>query len=223
MKPTHDHNTEYQVVAPFYDLIIAPMLLPEYREALTLTKELEAKTVVDLCCGTGALARQLADLGPEVTGVDLSRDMLRQARKAKRPNLTFLRKNAAWTGLPSGRFDLAIISMALHEKPLLLRQTIIAEARRLITFQGHILLIDYSSTTPTTFFERCPRLFATAIERLAGRGHYAHYRSFIATGGLDGLIDQTGLTTIRQTTFHRGLVQACLTRQQADRPRTEIS
>lgn len=223
MKPTHDHNTEYQVVAPFYDLIIAPMLLPEYREALTLAKELEAKTVVDLCCGTGALARRLADQGLEVTGVDLSCDMLRQARKAKRPNLTFLRKNAAWTALPSEGFDLVIISMALHEKPLFLRQAIIAEAKRLIPPRGHILLIDYNHTPATTFLERFPRLFATAIERLAGKKHYAHYRSFITTGGLDSLTTQTGLVRVRQTTFHKGLVQACLTRLRADRPRTKIS
>jgi demethylmenaquinone methyltransferase/2-methoxy-6-polyprenyl-1,4-benzoquinol methylase len=222
MKPTRERNTEYQIVAPFYDLIIAPLLFPEYREAQVLTREMKARTAIDLCCGTGALAKRLAGIGLEVTGVDLSRDMLRQARKAERPNLTFLRKNAAWTGLPSGRFDLAIISMALHEKPPELRQTIIAEARRLIVTHGHILLIDYTSTPPSTFPERFSRLCASAIERLAGREHYAHYRSFIATGGLDGLIDRTGLTTVRQRTFHRGVVRVCLTRQRADLRRTEV-
>ena len=209
MKPPHDRNTEYRSVAPFYDLIISPLLLPEYRAAQALADRIGATTVVDLCCGTGALANRLADRGFMVTGVDLSHDMLKQAHARKHPNLTFIRKNAAWTGLPTGRFDLAVISMALHEKPALLRETILAEAKRLISPQGHILLIDY--TRPTTLFGRFARLFAEAIERLAGREHHAHYRSFLAAGGLDDLIHRTGLEIASKETLHLGLIQVCLT------------
>ncbi|WP_462323872.1 class I SAM-dependent methyltransferase [Desulfoplanes sp.] len=209
MQPPDDRSAEYQSVAPFYDLIISPLLLPEYRTAQTMADHIGAKTVVDLCCGTGALARRLADKGAMVTGVDLSRDMLKQAHARNHPNLTFIRKNAAWTSLPTDNFDLAVISMALHEKPAPLRGAIIAEARRLISPAGHILLVDY--TRPTTLIGRSARSFAALIERLAGKEHHAHYRSFIAAGGLDHLIAQTGLDTIDRHTFHMGLIQVCLT------------
>ena len=36
--------------------------------------------VLDLCCGTGQLAKVLTDKGYEVTGIDGSREMLRYAK-----------------------------------------------------------------------------------------------------------------------------------------------
>ncbi|GAU08178.1 class I SAM-dependent methyltransferase [Desulfoplanes formicivorans] len=209
MKPAPDRSAEYQVVAPVYDRLIAPLLASEYHKAQILTEHIKAKTVVDLCCGTGVLAKQLATGGFTVTGVDLSVDMLKQARGKHHPNLTFLHANAARTGLPADRFDLAIISMALHEKPADLREQIMLEAKRLITPSGHILLIDYSR--PTSLTGRFARMVAEAIERLAGREHHAHYRTFIAAGGLEGLIDRANMVVRACHSFHMGLIKVCLT------------
>ena len=50
--------------------------------------------VLDLCCGTGELSKQLSALGYEVIGLDSSEEMLRIARKNV-PECTFLHKDAA--------------------------------------------------------------------------------------------------------------------------------
>lgn len=209
MNPSPDQSVEYQVVAPVYDLLIAPLLEPEYRQVLTWARDIRAETVVDLCCGTGVLAERLADAGFTVTGVDLSGPMIRQARNKQHPHLTFVQADAASTGLGTGRFHLAIVSMALHEKPACLRNRILLEARRLVTSTGHILLIDYSR--PTSLAGRFTRLGVQAIERLAGRQHHTHYQNFMTAGGLEGLIDRTQVRVHATHSFHRGLITVCLT------------
>ena len=210
MNQLHDPATEYQSVAPFYDLLIAPLLLPEYRQAGALARQIGARTVVDLCCGTGALARHMGKQGFQVTGVDLSPSMLRQARDKNSAGMTFILADAAWTGLPAHHFDLAVISMALHEKPALLRDQILTEAKHLITPDGHILLMDYA--IPLKISGRIMHHLAAIIERMAGKEHHAHYRSYLHSGGLDHLIRHNNLHIQSQTSFHHGLIQVCLTR-----------
>lgn len=209
MPPASTPNLEYQSIAPWYDRIIVPLLQPEYRLAERYARQLNPDTTVDLCCGTGALAIRLARQGFQITGVDLSRDMLQQARNQYVPGTTFLRSDAAWTGLSSDHFDLAIISMALHEKPAFLREQIIAEAKRLLTPNGHLLLMDYA--VPTTFTARAMHRFAGIIERMAGKEHHGHYQSFLAAGGLDTLIHNNDLTLQRTTFLHHDLIQISLT------------
>src|SRR2546429_546812 len=50
--------------------------------------------VLDVCCGTGNLARHFVLRGYEVTGVDSSREMLRVARENV-PEANFVRTDAA--------------------------------------------------------------------------------------------------------------------------------
>ncbi len=209
MPPSPDQRTEYQAIAPWYDRLIVPLLQPEYRQAEACTTRLNPATVVDLCCGTGALARRMAGQNVHVTGVDLSRDMLNQAQKNHVPGTTFLHADAAWTGLPSDHFDLAVISMALHEKPALLCAQILGEAKRLITPRGHIMLIDYAP--PASCPAHIMHLFANVIERMAGKEHHTHYQAFLASGGLKTLIRTNGLVLLTTTSFHHGLIEICLT------------
>jgi SAM-dependent methyltransferase len=56
--------------------------------------------ILDLCCGTGQLARTFLDLGHPVTGVDLSEEMLSHARRNAGPHLdtgraTFVQADAS--------------------------------------------------------------------------------------------------------------------------------
>ena len=68
----------FAAVAPFYDLD-----LEGYDDDLFLYRQLASEAggaVLELGCGTGRVARALADEGVEVVGVDLSRSMLAIAR-----------------------------------------------------------------------------------------------------------------------------------------------
>jgi ubiquinone/menaquinone biosynthesis C-methylase UbiE len=69
----------FAAVAPFYDLD-----LEGYEDDLFLYRQLAAEAggaVLELGCGTGRVARALADAGVEVVGVDLSAPMLAIARE----------------------------------------------------------------------------------------------------------------------------------------------
>ncbi|MFS0837124.1 class I SAM-dependent methyltransferase [Paenibacillus sp. 1P03SA] len=75
----------------------------------------EGESVLDLGCGTGSLAGQMALLGAEVTGVDFSETMIEEARQ-KYPELRFEVGDART--YRSGRtFDAVFSNAALHWVP----------------------------------------------------------------------------------------------------------
>jgi SAM-dependent methyltransferase len=82
----------YETFSRFYDLVMG-----ERSEAANFTRSLierdkpEAKTVLEIACGTGAILGFLADTY-EVTGLDRSRPMLALARK-KLPHMRFYRQS----------------------------------------------------------------------------------------------------------------------------------
>jgi SAM-dependent methyltransferase len=69
--------------ADFYDIFYAEK--PYHAEAATVAKlfggEPRGKRLLDLACGTGRHATEFGALGFEVTGLDLSSDMIRVARE----------------------------------------------------------------------------------------------------------------------------------------------
>jgi SAM-dependent methyltransferase len=62
-------------------------------EKFVFTRLPAKATILDLCCGTGQLAKILSSRGYEVTGIDGSREMLRFARK-NAPNCKFILDDA---------------------------------------------------------------------------------------------------------------------------------
>ncbi len=78
-------NQQYKKLAELYDGFMEEV---PYEKWLNFIKtqfqkhDLTAnKEILDLCCGTGTMTLSLAGLGYQMTGVDLSEDMLAQAQK----------------------------------------------------------------------------------------------------------------------------------------------
>jgi SAM-dependent methyltransferase len=74
----------YDAFAPFYDLYWGDYYLDDCREGLAeriLPRIPAGARVLDLCCGTGQLARWLTACGYEVTGLDGSEAMLELAKR----------------------------------------------------------------------------------------------------------------------------------------------
>ena len=65
--------------------------------------------VLDAGCGTGRVAIRLAELGYDVTGVDLDESMLAVARD-RGPGLRWLAGDLATLDLPGERFDLVLMA-----------------------------------------------------------------------------------------------------------------
>ncbi len=57
--------------------------------------------LLDLCCGTGYTARELTERGFEVTGIDISKEMLAHARR-RAPTARFILGDARHFKLPAG-------------------------------------------------------------------------------------------------------------------------
>jgi ArsR family transcriptional regulator len=100
--------------------------------------------LADIGCGTGSLTFELARIARRVIGVDLSREMLRQARdRAKQRgvnNIEFRYGDALKLPLESDSVDAAFCVMVLHFLPDPARA--IAELRRVTRAAGSIVVVD---------------------------------------------------------------------------------
>ncbi|MFI3173787.1 MAG: class I SAM-dependent methyltransferase [Bacillota bacterium] len=78
-------NQQYETLAGVYDNFMEEVPYEKWLDFLQQqlqTHELPPpKKILDLCCGTGTMTLSLANLGYEMTGVDLSEDMLAMAQK----------------------------------------------------------------------------------------------------------------------------------------------
>jgi len=193
---------EYGRVASLYDPLVGRPLRPIH-QALAERLVRTSGNVLDLCCGTGLLAKHALEGGLSVTGVDLSPHMLDVAR-VKRPGARYILADASALPLPDDDFDAAAVSFALHEKPLRTARAILAEARRVVRPGGPILVADYLPPGPGR-----PWLTGRAIrlvEWLAGRNHHAHFLEYMANGGAAPLLEQAGLSARLTRTFMGGWV-----------------
>ena len=114
----------------------------------TILDRLEGReNILDLGCGNGELARQLARTGHQgsYTGLDFSPPLLAAARR--QPDLfpvNFIRADltsADWdTGLPAGGYDLVFAFASLHHSPSeQLRFQIMAKIARLLSSAGKFI------------------------------------------------------------------------------------
>lgn len=96
--------------------------------------------VLDVGCGTGALAYALAPVVGEVVGVDSSEEYLAAAREHAPPGCTFARADAEALPFPYGDFDLVGCLRVLHHvrRP----ELVVAEIARVTRPGGRILLAD---------------------------------------------------------------------------------
>jgi SAM-dependent methyltransferase len=92
-----------------------PTLFPMH-ERIAREVPIESGWLLDVGCGPGRLTRRIAELRPglRATGIDLSADMIRQARKSPpMPNLDFRHGSPGRAGL-SSEFDFAISVLSFH-------------------------------------------------------------------------------------------------------------
>ncbi len=81
----------------------------------------ERANILDLGCGTGRLLNRLASHSPTLngTGLDLSPQMIRQARRGNRhhPRLIFLEGNAEALPFAKGQFDAVLVFCTIPTQP----------------------------------------------------------------------------------------------------------
>ncbi|MCZ7586455.1 MAG: methyltransferase domain-containing protein [Deltaproteobacteria bacterium] len=159
--------------------------------------------VLDVCCGTGDALAEYAGAGCAVTGIDRSPAMLERAGKKLNGRADLVLGDATAMPFDSDSFDLALITLALHEMDPEVREAVLGEIARVLNPSGRLLIIDYHAGAPEGLYGRFARGVLFVIERMVGGDHYRNYRRFQASGGLPPLLDGRGYA-VEKTRFLTG-------------------
>lgn len=103
-----------------------------------------SRSILDIGCGTGAMARALCDSGFHLTGVDASLGMLRQAKRLTKAETPLCVLSDANRGLPfvEKTFDICLASYVAHGLKSPERKALYGEMRRLA---GNLVILhDYT-------------------------------------------------------------------------------
>ncbi|MCH8273249.1 MAG: class I SAM-dependent methyltransferase [Armatimonadetes bacterium] len=74
----------FSKIAPYYETLMDGVPYPmwlAYLKLIWAKLDRAPRTVLEVCCGTGRMCRMLAEEGFSLTGVDLSRPMIREASR----------------------------------------------------------------------------------------------------------------------------------------------
>jgi SAM-dependent methyltransferase len=180
----------YHLKGLLYRILIDPLLNGPREELLKLISR--SDRIVDIACGTGTLAIEIAKRSGEVTGIDLDEGLIAYAinrqRKGALKNLDFKILDASDLSCFSEKeFDIAITSMAIHQFESALAIKILSEMKRIAL---KVLIVDYNYPLPDTISGK----IAYRIEHLAGGDHFSNFKSYNSAGGLKYFLDKAGLT-----------------------------
>ncbi len=181
---------------PFYSTVIDPILAP-LRKRVTVEIKPNEK-VLDIACGTGMQIFEIAKTASFVTGIDLSESMVNFATKTSRKrnilNTAFFVCDATDLSIfKEKRFDVAIMTLALHQFPPHLHSPILNEMRRVAS---KIIIVDYAVPLPKNY----AGIGSRVAEFLAGREHNRNFKHFYKLGGLTQILPANNLT-IKKSRF----------------------
>ncbi len=185
----------YDGFAKYYDSCFEPLLGRARTRVAELCYDLCAKNVLDICCGTGKQMEHYAALGMNAYGVDLYQGMLNVAKvtanKVKGANFSIVHADATHLPFADGSFDVATVSLALHEMPMVHAEALVLDALRVAKT---LVILDYCMAERN--IEVPAASLAFVLERIVGGEHYQNYRIFMRQGAVEGLITRLGLQRV---------------------------
>ena len=139
----------FATIAPRYDLITVLLSYGQdrrWKRRLASLAALSSRTrVLDLACGTGDIAFEMAARGGRVVGLDITHGMLQLARRkpvSSRFAVSFVAGDMAALPFPSGSFDVVTTGYGLRNVPEL--RVALAEIHRVLTKGGTMLSLDFN-------------------------------------------------------------------------------
>ncbi len=114
--PEFDAAAGYALWSDSYDEPGNPVVAVEARVVHSLLDGMHPSRALDAACGTGRHARALTARGHEVTGVDLTPEMLERAR-ASVPGASFVQADLRTLPFEDGDFELVVCGLALSHLP----------------------------------------------------------------------------------------------------------
>ncbi len=136
-------DTSWGNVAGWYDELLAgegtyqkEVILPNL---VRLLGDIKGKRVLDLACGQGFFTREWKALGAEVTGADISPELIHIARENNKGIPFFYCPADAMPSIPSGTRDIVTIVLALQNIENL--DGTLAEVNRILAPKGKFYIV----------------------------------------------------------------------------------
>lgn len=125
---------------------------------ISLLGDLRGRRVLDAGCGPGALSVAMADAGAQVTGVDVSNELLQIARDSLGDKATFLNADLSQTlsFADDNSFDLVGSSLVMHYirdwVPVLTEFHRVLAPGGAVVFSTHHPAMDWQAHSPEDYF-----------------------------------------------------------------------
>jgi len=182
----------------FYDKVIAPNQQELFAQIIGLI-EPESK-IIDVGCGTGFFSFSVADKCHSALGIDLSKRNIDKANEnlIKKPTdkLSFVNGYLHDIITPDKKhFDYAVLTYVIHEVNEEERVQLLLEIAQVA---DKIIIGDYLIPHPRNFSGKLTRV----VEFIAGAEHYRNFKNYEANGGIQYLVDKTGLKIITEIKNH---------------------
>jgi len=116
--------------------------IADHMSILTGLCALNGLHVLDVGAGSGTFARQLADAGAIVKGIEIEADKVEAARQKSEGRFEVLEGRAESLPVPSGSQDLVCFMFSMHHVPLGLQPKALEEARRVLKDGGRLHVVD---------------------------------------------------------------------------------
>ncbi|MBD1939044.1 class I SAM-dependent methyltransferase [Microcoleus sp. FACHB-68] len=146
--PVNNKEQLFDLWAPSYDSLFPSVIYQAIHQRLLEYIDLPPQpNVLDLGCGTGRLLSRLAATFPDLrgTGLDLSAQMIRQARSRNhhRPRLIYIQGNALALPFADGQFNAIFNTLSFLHYPS--PEQVFAEVSRVLQKGGKFYLVDITT------------------------------------------------------------------------------
>ncbi|MEP6872646.1 MAG: class I SAM-dependent methyltransferase [Anaerolineaceae bacterium] len=194
------HANNYDRVADIYDSTrgLSPEAEREVGDGLAaILEQNQARTVLEVGVGTGRIAVPLAQRGFQVTGIDISTEMLRNLR-AKRSDIRVLLAESSCLPFRAGSFDAVVFSHILHLVPD--SAATIRAAIACVRLAG--LLVNCEHTYAPYPEQRSGEILNEIIREVTGQAGWVHGHRASAEPVLAEVLADFGATLEKRAIAH---------------------